>query len=230
MIKFIFLDLDDTILDFHRAEAVAIRKTLQSLNVNPTDAVVARYSEINDGFWKALERGEITREQLKLQRFGCLFEELGVRVSPSVAKRLYEKNLSAGHFFMEGAPKLLITLAAKYELYLVSNGTLAVQKSRLKSAGIERYFKGVFISEEIGVNKPQKEFFDRCTQTIPQYDPSASVILGDSLSSDVQGGINAGMHTCWFNPHGKRAGEICPEYEIADLADFYTVLQKLNEN
>ena len=230
MIKFIFLDLDDTILDFHRSEAVALRKTLQSLNVNPTDEVIARYSEINLAHWKALERRELTREQVLTGRFRQLFEELGMNVSPNVAQSLYEKNLSESHFFIDGAPRLLMTLSQKYPLYIVSNGTTLVQTSRIASSGIGRYFKGIFLSQQLGADKPQIEFFERATGQIEGYKPEESIILGDSLTSDMQGGINAGMHTCWFNPHHRGRGDITPEFEIADLAEFDNVLKKLNEN
>ena len=229
MIKFIFLDLDDTILDFHRSEAVALKKTLQSLNVDPTDEVVTRYSAINRAHWQALERKELTREQVLTGRFHQLFEEVGMNVSATVAQSLYEKNLSESHFFIDGAPRLLMTLSRKYPLYIASNGTTVVQKSRIASAGIGRYFKGIFLSQELGADKPQIEFFERATGQIEGYDPAASIILGDSLTSDIQGGINAGMHTCWFNPHHRERGNITPEFEIKDLAEFDTVLQKLNE-
>ena len=136
MIKFIFLDLDDTILDFHRSESVALKKTLRSLNVDPTDEVVARYSEINRAHWKALERKELTREQVLTGRFRQLFAELGMNVSPNVAQTLYEKNLSESHFFIDGAPRLLMTLSKKYRLYIASNGTTVVQTNRIASAGI----------------------------------------------------------------------------------------------
>lgn len=230
MIKFVFLDLDDTILDFHRSEAVALRKTLQSLNVNPTDEVISRYSEINRVHWKALERKELTREQVLTGRFRQLFEELGMNVSPSVAQSLYEKNLSESHFFIDGAPRLLMTLSQKYPLYIVSNGTTLVQTSRIASSGIGRYFKGIFLSQQLGADKPQIEFFERATGQIEGYKSEESIILGDSLTSDIQGGINAGMHTCWFNPHHRERGDITPEFEIADLAEFDAVLQKINEN
>ena len=230
MIKFIFLDLDDTILDFHRSEAVALSKTLQSLNVDPTDAVIKRYSEINRAHWQALERKELTREQVLIGRFRQLFEELGMNVSPSVAQSLYEKNLSESHFFIDGAPRLLMQLSRKYSLYIASNGTTVVQTSRIASAGIGRYFKGIFLSQQLGADKPQIEFFERATGQIEGYDPNEAVILGDSITSDIQGGIHAGMHTCWFNPHHRDNHGIIPEFEIADLADFDTVLQKLNQN
>ncbi len=229
MIKFIFLDLDDTILDFHRSEAVALRKTLQSLNVNPTDEVIARYSEINLAHWKALERRELTREQVLTGRFRQLFEELDMNVSPSVAQSLYEKNLSESHFFIDGAPRLLMTLSQKYPLYIASNGTTLVQTSRIASSGIGRYFKAVFLSEQLGADKPQIEFFERATGQIEGYNPKESIILGDSITSDMQGGINAGMHTCWFNPHHRDNHGITPEFEITDLAQFDAVLKKLNE-
>lgn len=229
MIKFIFLDLDDTILDFHRSEAVSLAKTLKSLNVEPTDKVIARYSAINLAHWKALERRELTREQVLTGRFRQLFEELGMNVSPNVAQSLYEKNLSESHFFIDGAPRLLMTLSKKYPLYIVSNGTTLVQTSRIASSGIGRYFKGIFLSEQLGADKPQIEFFERATGQIEGYKPEESIILGDSLTSDIQGGINAGMHTCWFNPHRRERGDITPEFEIADLAEFDNVLQKLNE-
>lgn len=230
MIKFIFLDLDDTILDFHRSEAVALRKTLQSLNVNPTDEVIARYSAINLAHWKALERKELTREQVLTGRFRQLFEELGMNVSPNVAQSLYEKNLSESHFFIDGAPRLLMTLSQKYPLYIASNGTTLVQTSRIASSGIGRYFKDVFLSEQLGADKPQIEFFERATGQIEGYNPEESIILGDSITSDMQGGINAGMHTCWFNPHHRDNHGITPEFEITDLAQFDAVLKKLNEN
>ena len=230
MIKFIFLDLDDTILDFHRSEGVALSKTLQSLNVDPTEAVLARYSQINRAHWQALERKELTRAQVLTGRFQQLFGELGMNVSANVAQSLYEKNLSQSHFFIDGAPRLLMTLSRKYPLYIVSNGTILVQTSRIASSGIGRYFKDVFLSEQLGADKPQIEFFERATGQIVGYTPEESIILGDSITSDIQGGINAGMHTCWYNPHRRDNHGIIPEFEIADLAEFDTVLQKLNEN
>ena len=229
MIKFIFLDLDDTILDFHRSEAVALRKTLQSLNVNPTDEVIARYSAINLAHWKALERKELTRGEVLTGRFRQLFEELGMNVSPNVAQSLYEKNLSESHFFVDGAPRLLMTLSQKYPLYIASNGTTLVQTSRIASSGIGRYFKAVFLSEQLGADKPQIEFFERATGQIEGYNPNEAIILGDSITSDMQGGINAGMHTCWFNPHHRDNHGITPEFEITDLSEFDAVLKKLNE-
>ena len=152
-----------------------------------------------------------------------------MNISPNVAQSLYEKNLSESHFFIDGAPRLLMTLSRKYPLYIASNGTTIVQTSRIASAGIGRYFKDIFLSQQLGADKPQIEFFERATGQIAGYNPEEAIILGDSLTSDIQGGINAGMHTCWFNPHHRQRENINPEFEIADLAEFDNVLQKLNE-
>lgn len=218
MVRFILLDLDDTILDFKKAESNAISKTLAKMGVDVTDALIARYSEINDMMWKKLERGERTRAQILTERFELLYKEAGLSIDASETWNVYESVLSQGHFFIDGAPELLKELYKKYELYLVSNGTASVQKGRLESANIEKYFKGIFISQNIGFNKPDKRFFDAVTKQIDGFDPSLAVIIGDSLTSDIQGGINAGLRTVWFNPKGKTA-DITPDFTVSKLAD-----------
>ena len=228
MIKYVFLDLDDTVLDFHMAEAVALRKTMTHFGVTPTDARVARYSEINDAQWKKLETGELTRAEVKLRRFEIFFAELGVDCDAEAARQYYEAALGVGHYFMEGAEELLEALCGKYRLYIVSNGTTSVQNGRIASADIARYFDGIFLSEAIGYVKPQREFFDACFAKIPQFDSEQAIILGDSLTSDILGGIRAGIRTCWYNPKGaRRRDDIVPDFEIGALAEFPTLLQGL---
>ncbi|MBR2926182.1 MAG: YjjG family noncanonical pyrimidine nucleotidase [Clostridia bacterium] len=228
MIEFVFLDMDDTILDFHKAEAVALAKTLRAFGVEPTEEVVQRYSEINALQWQRLERGELTRAQVKLYRFRYLFEELGVSVDAESVRVMYEEVLSHGHYYMEGAEALLSELHGKYKLYIASNGTTAVQKGRIESAGFAPLFDGIFLSEEIGYVKPQKEFFDACFATIPEFDPSRAIILGDSLTSDVQGGNNAGILSCWFNPKGKEnRTDVVPSFEVRTLDAFSQLLTTL---
>lgn len=231
MIKYLFFDCDDTLLDFHKAEARALRRTLEQMDVVPTDQVVQRYSAINQSVWELLERGEITRPELLIRRFRILYEELGVDRSPEETQAYYEEFLSQGHFFMEGAQELLETLYGKYKLYLVSNGTAKVQAGRLKSAGIAPYFEEIFISETIGVKKPERAFFDHCFSRIPDFDPSEAMIVGDSLSSDMQGGNNAGILTCWMNPQRKplRQG-IHVDYEIRALSEIPKILEEIMEN
>ena len=228
MIQFVFLDLDDTILDFKMAEDVALRATLREFGVEPTDAIVKRYSEINDSQWKLLERGTLTRAEVKLRRFVLLFEELGVLCDAEAARAFYEKRLGVGHYFLDGALEMLNALHGKYRLFIVSNGTTAVQKGRLASAAIEPFFESIFLSEEVGSVKPEKLFFERCFAEIAEFDPAQSIILGDSLTSDIQGGKNAGICTCWFNPFGKpHTGGIVPDHEVRTHAEFEVLLKTL---
>ena len=226
--KYLFFDLDDTLLDFHKAEAWALRQALRQSGIEPTDAIASRYSEINQSQWELLEEKKITREQVLIRRFQLLFGELGVHASCEDTQHCYENMLAKGHDFMPGAPELLELLKGRYQLYLVSNGTAMVQDCRLRDSGIEKYFQGIFISERIGVDKPQKEFFDRSFATIPDFDPSQAMIIGDSLTSDIRGGNNAGIQTCWYNPkHKPRRADIHVDYEISDLLELPKLLETL---
>lgn len=207
MVEFLLLDLDDTILDFHKAERVSIGETLRTFGVDPTESVLACYHAINKWHWEQLEQGKITRERLLVSRFCVLFEELGMKADPDACSRHYMEQLASGHFFLPGAEAALESLQGKYRLFLVSNGTANVQRRRLESGNLYRFFEDVFISQEIGVEKPSKLFFDRCFAKIPGFDPARAMIVGDSLSSDMQGGRNAGIATCWVNPGKKLANE-----------------------
>ena len=228
MIKYVFLDLDDTILDFHKAEDVAIEKTLLEFSIPPTQENKALYSSINKSCWEALERGEITRTALRSVRFERFFAAIGIASGAERVPEVYENHLAEGHYFVEGAEELLHTLHQKYALYLATNGLLAVQAGRVASAGIAKYFAARFVSEEIGFNKPSKEYFDACFRMIEGFDPEAAVIVGDSLSSDIKGGKVAGIKTVWFNPKGLECkGEICPDFEIRTLAELPSVLEKM---
>lgn len=229
MLKYIFLDLDDTIFDFHIAEKNALKKTLIELGIQPEETVLKRYSELNDQQWKLLELGKITRDEVKVRRFELLFEEIGSDASAMEAADIYIGYLSQGHYFVEGASELLQNLYGKYQLFLVSNGTTIVQKSRLASSDIERYFEHIFISQEIGYNKPSKDFFDYCFSHISDFKKEECVMIGDSLTSDIQGGINAGIKTIWFNLRNKSAREdIIPDYTIKKLSEVYAILDTLN--
>lgn len=228
MFDFLFIDLDDTILDFQKAEHVALGKTLEFFGLSPTETVCARYSQINKEHWERLERKALTREQVLVGRFAQLFGEFGIPVVPEQCARQYESNLSVGHYFLPGAKEALESLSPKYNLYLTSNGTSRVQAGRLKSANIAHYFKGIFISQEIGVNKPDREYFLRCFAKIPEFDPAKAMIVGDSLSSDILGGRNAGIATCWVNSaHKPGRVDIPADYEIESLSQLESLLERL---
>ena len=228
MIEFLFLDLDDTILDFHKAEQVAISATFRSFGIEPTPEVLARYSQINKECWHKLELGLWDREQVLVRRFELLFAEYGITQEGTPVARAYEKNLGIGHWFLPGAEAAVEALSQKYRLFLASNGTASVQKGRMTSANLYRFFEVVFVSQELGANKPAKEFFERATAQIPDYDASRAMMVGDSLTSDILGGIRAGMKTCWVNPKHLPADPAIPaDYEIESLAQLETLLESL---
>lgn len=224
----LLFDLDDTLLDFHRAERKAIAAVFDSLGIAPDEELLKRYSEINLSCWEKLELGEMTRDEVKTTRFELLFAEKGIHASPAEAQERYETRLARGHYFIPGAPELLETLSGSYDLYLVSNGMSSVQEGRLASADISRYFRDIFISELLGADKPSKEFFERCFERIPGLDRNRTMIIGDSLSSDIRGGINAGIKTCWFNPQQRSPREdIRPDYTVSSLAELPALLENV---
>lgn len=226
MPKIILFDLDDTILDFHKSEAAALSQTLTALGAPATPENIALYSKINDSMWKKLERGELTRPQILIKRFEEFFRAIKLERDPLDARRLYEGALSRQCFFIDGAPQLLKRLYTEYDLYIISNGTAHVQDGRIAAAGIAKYFKDIFISDKIGVNKPSKEFFSFCAERIDGFDRKRTLIVGDSPSSDILGGINAGIATCRFNPLKKENPQgITPDYEISRLSELPEILE-----
>lgn len=228
MIKTVFLDIDDTLLDFHRAEALAIRTALRHFGIEPSEENIKRYSSINRACWQKFERGEMTRESLLTTRFEILFSEMGVDFSPREAQRIYETGLGSYHFYIDGAEKMLEEIYHDYDLYITTNGITVVQTRRIADSGIKRYVKDIFISQEIGFNKPQKEYFDAIFEKIEGFDKDSSIIVGDSLSSDILGGINAGIKTCWYNPKGLPTKDgITPDYIISDIKELPRLLKEL---
>lgn len=228
MIKHVFLDLDDTLLDFTQAEAIALKKALTEMEAPSHRAVLERYHEINQRQWELLEEGVLTREQVLVSRFEILFRELGLDREAAETCARYEGHLAEGHIFLPGALELLEALAPRYRLYLASNGAAAVQRMRMKSAGILPYFQNIFISEEMGADKPSLEFFRLCFSAIPGFDPAEAVMVGDSLTSDIRGGRNAGIRTCWFNAKDKPSRpDILPDHTIRTLAELPPLLETL---
>ena len=227
MMEILLLDLDDTILDFHKAERIALSKTIREFGLEPTEAVLSCYHVINKWHWEQLEKGTMTRAEILVNRFAVLFEKQGIAVDAVACARAYEKNLSIGHYFLPGAEEAVDSLSKKYRLFLVSNGTASVQKGRMTSANLYRFFEKVFVSQEIGHTKPSKAYFDACFAQIPGVDPEKTIIVGDSLSSDIQGGINAGIKTVWINPGHKSCGDIKPDYELEALHQLPALLEAL---
>lgn len=229
MIKFILIDLDDTILDFRLAEHTALKLTLSEFGIKNDGEMLSDYSKINIAQWQRLERGELTREQVKTERYRLLFEKYGITsVTPAEMTARYESNLAIGHFFVDGAENLLKSLSNNYRLFLVSNGARDVQLSRIGSSGIAPYFERIFISEDIGFVKPDVRFFENAAAQIDGFSKDSAVILGDSLTADVKGGINFGIMTVWFNKYGAEfTGAIVPDFTVNSLSEVNDIIKKM---
>lgn len=228
MIINVLLDLDNTILDFHRTEREAIEKTLSNFGLEPTEEVIGKYKAFNRKCWEALERGEMTRDQVLFGRFEYLFTSLGKSVSPEEVQHFYERRLSEGAYYIDGAEDMLKELQGKYKLYIASNGTAFVQDRRIADSGVAKYFDGIFISERIGANKPSTVFFDGCFERMECKDRDKTVIVGDTLSSDILGGINAGIHTVHYTMGADvEYSDIVPEYSVKTVADIPKIIGKI---
>lgn len=222
--KALLLDADDTLLDFQVNEQESVKKVFQRLGLSADDSVLAQYSAINRELWLAHERGEITKQMIWDQRFVRLFKTLNCRADGLKAERLYRVALGEGAQTIPGAVELCQELSGTYRLYIVTNGTAQTQYSRIHNAGIGRWVRGVFISEELGAPKPNAAFFDAVFERIP-FSRQEALIVGDSLTSDIQGGVNAGIDTCWYNPARlKRDKGPCPTFEIHELNELKDVL------
>ncbi len=218
-------DADNTLLDFSLSEHDALSECLQARGITPTEPLIARYSAINDAHWKLLEKGLTTRDQLRVDRFAVFFRELGEDFDPLQMADDYMAALSRKAYCMAGAEALIERIRGKCRLYIITNGIASVQNARFDVTAMAPFFEGVFISEELGCAKPAKEFFDHVAAAIPDFDPKDALVIGDSLSSDIQGGINAGIDTCWFNRHGAKAPEgMNITYTVTDLAEVEAIL------
>ncbi len=221
----LLMDMDNTIFDFDAAEREGVCEVLRENGFTPDDELIERYHEVNQECWQAFERGDITRDQIFENRFPRFFAGLGKEIDAPEVEKAYRARLSAGSQLLPGAGEMCEWLSQSYDLYIITNGVAVTQKSRLNAAGIGGYFKNVFISEELGSQKPQKEFFDACLPLIDEKDRSRMLIIGDSLTSDIQSGINTGIATCWVNPSGAPAKEGCvPDMEIKSLEDLKDIL------
>ncbi|MBQ5995643.1 MAG: YjjG family noncanonical pyrimidine nucleotidase [Clostridia bacterium] len=229
MVKNILFDLDDTLLDFTASERHALALTLEAFGIAPEKEILDAYHEINRQQWERLERGELTKKQVKLSRYRILLDKFDIK-KPSAGEisASYESKLCESCYVIDYAKQLLESLYGDFSLYLVSNGGKRVQQARVKGSKIGKYFNGIFISEEIGFNKPDERFFINAFKDVPDFKREESVILGDSLTSDILGGKNFGIKTVWFNRTGteNRKG-IFPDYEIFSLKEFEELVYKI---
>lgn len=227
MIKVILWDVDGTLLDFKKAEYAAIKKCFEIFELGEcTDEMIGRYSVINRGYWEKLERGEITKPEVLVNRFADFFETENIKTD--CAKEFneqYQKWLGETVCFCDNSYELMKSLKGRVKQYAVTNGTKAAQDRKLSKSGLIDIFDGVFISEVVRYEKPGIEFFENVWKQIGDYDKKEILIVGDSLTSDIQGGNNAGIVCCWYNPKRmKNETDLRIDYEIDDLQKILEII------
>ena len=224
----ILWDLDQTILDFDKSMDYALRTSFEKLGLTITDEIVARYAAINDSYWKRLELGEVTKEEVLIGRFRTLFEELKItQYQAEDIAGIYQDQLGSVAFFLENADKVVIRLKAEgYRQYVLTNGVNRTQAHKMKISGLDQLTDGVFASELIGYPKPMKEYYDACFAQLEGISREECLIIGDSLTSDIKGANNAGIAACWYNPHGiENTLDVTVDYEIKHLEEIYEILK-----
>lgn len=223
--ELVFMDADETIFDFGKAEAFALTGAFEQYGLEATDDIVDDYDEINKGLWKKFERGETDQATLKIERFRLLFQKVGVNLDAGLFSDAYLDWLGKGGFLLDGAEELCEYLAGKYRLAIVTNGIKRVQRSRFDNSPIRRYFESIVISEEAGSSKPSAGIFDYACRSLGFHDKNRMIMVGDSLSSDIAGGANYGMDTCWVNlSEAVNNTNIAPTYEVRRLKDLMKIL------
>ena len=227
MIKVLLWDVDGTLLDFKQAEYAAIKKCFEIFELGVcSDEMILRYSAINRKYWQKLERGEITKQEVLVNRFTEFFKTENIQTDCAVEfNKEYQKWLGETICFCDNSYELLQSLKGRVKQYAVTNGTKAAQDRKLSKSGLIDIFDGVFISEVVGCEKPGIEFFEHVWEKIGTYEKEEIMIVGDSLTSDMQGGNNAGIVCCWYNPKGMENNtDLKIEYEIDDLQKVAEIL------
>ena len=227
--KFLLFDLDHTLFDFDTAEDVALTQLLKEEGVDNIQAYKDYYVPMNKALWKDLEQKKITKHELVNTRFSRLFEHFGVEKDGSYLANRYQFYLSQQGQIFSGAIELLDNLIeCGYELYAATNGITAIQTGRLAQSGLSPYFNHVFISEQLRTQKPDALFYERIGQQIPGFSNDKTVMIGDSLTADIQGGNNAGIDTIWYNPHHlENKTQAQPTYEVHSYQDLLNCLDAI---
>lgn len=229
MIKVILWDIDGTLLNFEKAERYAIRKCFSLFGLGEcTDEMLAEYSQINRKYWEKLERGELSKPEVLKGRFLEFFAlERPAFEKTDAFNGEYQQQLGEAVFFQDDGYELVKRLKVHVKQYAVTNGTYTAQKKKLEKSGLGELLDGVFISDKVGAEKPSGEFFDAVRAQIGHYEGNEIMIVGDSLTSDIQGGNNAGILCCWYNPQGAGNDKgLRVDYDIADLRQVEEIIKK----
>ncbi|MFO7612363.1 MAG: YjjG family noncanonical pyrimidine nucleotidase [Clostridia bacterium] len=224
--ELLIFDADHTLFDFDRAERDALKKSLEGIRVELTDDMLGEYKRINNSLWKKFEKNEILQDLIKEERFRLLFDSLGINDDHRAFAIDYISRLSDGSYLLDGALELLEDLNGEYRMALLTNGLSEVQHPRFEKSGISKYFEAFIVSGDVGVSKPNTMIFNKVLEKTGYIDKQKILMIGDSLTSDMLGGINFGIRTCWYNPDSMpNKTKIKPDYQIEELSDLRSVLE-----
>lgn len=225
MIKAVLIDIDDTLLDFRKSAEEAIRLCFEKYGLTFTPHVIETFHTINDELWRKIERKEITKQDMYGIRWVSTFNALGIQRDGNDMESLFRSTLSGIAEPVDNAYELLEYLYKKYPLYAASNSSYEHQRKRMTQSDMLKYFEKMFVSETVGALKPAKEFFDFCFSEMGNPNPNEVVIIGDSLTSDISGGVSYGLKTIWFNPTNKELPQnLSPTYTVKDLRTIKEIL------
>ncbi|WP_080875871.1 YjjG family noncanonical pyrimidine nucleotidase [Oceanobacillus timonensis] len=222
----IFFDMDDTLFDFGKSEQAALQKTFETFGL-PNGLVDYRssYREISQVLWGELEQGKLSITKLGSERFRRLFEKHGLSMDGAVFNHAYLENLGKEIYLVDGADTLFDSLPRQRSA-IITNGFKHVQLPKIGNSPLQHTFEAVIISEETGFQKPDRRIFDDAFSKLGLTDKASALMVGDSLTSDMQGGINYGIDTCWFNPdHKENTAGIAPTYEINHLTELIPIVK-----
>ena len=227
--KNIFLvDADDTLLDFHGVSEIALKEAFLLSDIEWKEEYLTKYRQINEGLWQALERKELSRAELMDRRFHIYLAHLGFeKVDATAFNERYIRILSTRPVYIEGAEEFLSALRELGRVYIVTNGTADIQRSRFSICKLYEKADGVFISQEAGYDKPDKRYTDYVVSRIEGFDKERAVWIGDSLSADIQAANDAGITSIWFNPHKKDRKGYIPDYEGGNYQKILDILHEI---
>ncbi|WP_143316134.1 YjjG family noncanonical pyrimidine nucleotidase [Clostridium sp. HBUAS56017] len=223
----ILFDADETLFDFRRSEKEAFKNTMLEFGLEYNESHHLKiYHEINTAIWKEFEDGRITQDKLKVERFKRLSDKLNIKFDEVKFAEIYMKHLSNASFLFAESMKLIEGLYKKYKLAIVTNGLKSVQDNRIKKSPISKYFQCITVSEEVKVSKPDSKIFEITLDNLNYTDKNKVLMVGDSLNSDIQGGINFNIDTCWYNPNKNiNRTRFKPTYEISNLMKLNNILK-----
>ena len=226
MKKILLFDADGTLFDFHAAEDCALNQLMDSCHIMDKENAIQIYHRINSALWKRIEEGTMTQSRLKIQRFEEFIEAMQLNFTAETLAQMFMDNLSKGTQLIEYAYETMEILSQKYDCHIVTNGITYIQKNRMANSALRPFIKELFISEEMQVSKPDPKYFDQVKEKLNVDDEDILIVIGDSISSDMQGALNSSLKSVWYNPQ-HQSTDLKLDAIISDLRELEHVIDHI---